>query len=169
MSTRAPVWLPRPVGVDRPDDPILTMTAEQKKLFLEVVWYASYLSGYGSPVERACKERCYAPRTGDLVIIPDALRRIDSEAGSSQLMGVGYLTAERTEPAISEEAWAEYGQSDWEGRCPEQRIWYVQYMPAAGDVCRWENAGCQAVPRGGEFADEVHRIADRIMKEQAVR
>lgn len=165
MSTREPRWLPRPVGTDRPGDPILTMTAEQKAVFLEVLWYSYYLTGRSlAPIGRALADRQHRPRVGDLVIIPDAMSHRTSSAESA-LMGVGYLVGERLEPSVSEEAWAKYGESEWEGRCPEGQIWYVQYDPRGTAVCRWENADCQAVPRGGTFAEEVQAASGRYLQE----
>lgn len=163
MSTREPKWLPRPQGTERPDDPVLTMTPEQRKLWIDVLWYSNYLTGYGSPISKALKERTADPQPGDLVFIPDAMDRratSDSSAGAA-LHGIGYLVCKRREPAMSQEAWAEHGQQDYDGNCPEERVWYVQYMPGKDDVVRWENASCQAVPRGGEFAAEVERMAGR--------
>lgn len=165
MSIREPKWLPRPTGVNRPDDPILTMTAEQKNVFLEAVWYSFCLTGMVSaPIGRALADRRRHPRAGDLVIIPDAMSPRTSSAEDT-LMGVGYLVGERWEPAVSEEAWAEHGQTEWDGYCPETQAWYVQYDPRATAVCRWENADCLAVPRGGPFADEVKRAADKYVTE----
>lgn len=163
MSTREPQWLPRPTGTDRSSDPILTMTAEQKAVFLEVTWYSMFLNGYvRTPIGRALADRRHHPRVGDLVVIPDAMRRRAVD-GESSLMGVGYLVAERIEPSLTEEGWRQYGESEYGGICPEEQIWYVQYDPRATAVCRWENAECQAVPRGGEFAEEVRSMADRYM------
>lgn len=163
MTTRTPQWLPRPVGVDRPGDPVLTMTAEQRAVLLDTVYWGWSLTGVANaPVGRALTDRRLHPRPGDLVIIPDAMSRRTSSAGNP-LMGVGYLLATRREPAIGEQEWAEDGQTEWAGNCPEEQVWYVQYGPAAGDVCRWENASCHAVPRGGAFADEIQEAASRSM------
>jgi len=162
VTTTAPVWLPRPQGTDRADDPVLTMTGEQRSVFIEAVYYGWSLTGYGqAPIGRALAERRHDPRPGDLVVIPDALSRraTSTDDKSTQLMGLGYLVEGRYEPAVTEEIWAEYGESDWGGECPREKAWYVQYGPNPEDVCRWENASCQAVPRGGEFAKEVEGAA----------
>lgn len=168
MPTRNPVWLPRPEGVDRPGDPVLTMTPAQRALWIEVLWYANYLTGYGAPISRSLKERTASPRPGDLVFIPDAMdRRAQSDAeDGAALHGIGYLICKRNEPAVTEEVWRRHGESDWNGECPMGRVWYVQYMPGAGDVCRWENASCMTVPRGGEFADEVSMNARNYLGER---
>lgn len=159
MATREPQWLPRPVGTDRPDDPVLTMTAEQKAVLLDAVWYGWSLTGTASaPIGRALTNRRLHPRPGDLVIIPDAMSAPMSSV-STPARGVGYLLEERWEPIVGEDEWVRVGDEEYAGVCPEEIVFYVQYGPRAEDVCRWENAGCHAVPRGGAFNDEVERSA----------
>jgi hypothetical protein len=163
MTTREPRWLPRPTGTERPDDPVLTMTGEQKAVLLDVAYYGWALTGYAqAPIGRALSDRRLHPRPGDLVIIPDAMSARTSTA-SDPHMGVGYLVESRWEPGITEKDWAEWQASGYDDPCPEERVWYVQYGPRAADVCRWENASCQAVPLGGAFADEVRTSCDRYL------
>lgn len=167
MPTREPVWLPRPQGTDRPGDPVLTMTGEQKAVFIEAVHYGWFLTGYSdAPIGKALAGRRHHPRPGDLVMISDALdrRATSTDDKSTQLMGLGYLVETRLEPSVTEEVWAQYGESDWDGECPRGDAHYIQYGPNAADVCRWENATVQAVPRGGEFAKQVQEDARAYLR-----
>lgn len=75
-------------------------------------------------------QRLDNPQPGDLVVgasIPDSQKNY---------RGFGLLLAHR-----HERVWLEYEQ-EW----TREDVWYVQYGPAAIDICRWTNASFTVVP-----------------------
>ena len=117
------------------------------------------LVGNPAPVVRRMGERLIRPQPGDLVVSDEVLHgRRDLD---SRIKGLGIFLAGRRE-------WAET-DAEWEAFCEEERaassltpddltlicseenrctdtVYYIQYGPAAGDVCRWSNSSCTVLP-----------------------
>lgn len=145
-------------GVDRTRDDLLSL--EKAALARRVIMidmaekiYRLTLWAPHTPERAAEFSRMKNPRMGDLVMevtIMRAFRDIETRAS-----GFGILLGERTEWSSTDEQWNAYvAESAAEGLAltEEDRVtetaWYVQYGPAAGDICRWANADFIAVPVG---------------------
>jgi hypothetical protein len=152
---------PRPPGTDRTGDPLLTMTDESRTAVMMIVHLGWRLTGYAqSPSGRALADRRHHPRPGDLVLVPDAIRRIDpGEAG----YGWGYLIEERQEPVYDDATWERIQYQFDGGPTPTERIFYVQYGPNPQDVYRWENVSCMTVPHNRAIAAEIDAAAIAIV------
>ncbi len=128
------------IGIDRDEswlslDPDMLSTRD---LIREMVDRLSFSNLMGqSPAARRISERCQRPRPGDLVAEVSSRHRQDPD---SRLKGMGYLVALRDEWVHTDAEWAEV-REEWEHRRPvEHDVAYIQYGPAAVDVCRWVNA-----------------------------
>ncbi len=159
-------------GTDRTQDDLLSLeplALARRKLMCGMAdsLQVACLVGNPAPVVARMWERMKAPQPGDLVI-EDTARFGGRGDDDRQVKGFGILIAHRREwwqtdeerAAQVEEERAEHekflrsckyarpGDADepWE---PDERstdhAWYVQYGPAAADVCRWTNCGFTAV------------------------
>lgn len=155
---------PRPTGTDRTGDPLLTLTPDQMKIIMMIVWSGYRLVGYAqAPIAKALDDRRQHPHPGDLVLVPDAMsRRADCERHG---YGWGYLLETRTEPVFTDAEWQRIltEEDPGYGERPTERIFYIQYGPKPGDVVRWENASVMAVPHTQEIADQIQADAARFL------
>lgn len=114
--------------------------------------YRACLTGTPSPRVARMYERITSPQPGDLVIEDSARYRSSRQAGALA-RGLGVLVTKRREWAVTDEEWekdaAEYGYDERS----TDIVWYVQYGPAAVDVCRWTNCDFMAIPWPGEAFD----------------
>jgi hypothetical protein len=105
------------------------------------------LVGNPAPVVAEMWVRMRDPRPGDLVMESSTpFRRSDPDA---QIKGFGILIDHREEWASTDEEWAATCAEDPDIREDERfhdHAWYVQYGPAAEDVCRWTNCEFIAIP-----------------------
>jgi hypothetical protein len=138
--------VPRP---DRQDDPILAADDAVRQVIAVTAYQAWRLSGSpAAPIGRWLSDRTRNPRPGDLCFIPDALARHDA---TIQRQGFGYLLVARLEPCYTAEDWQKVADQYEGDSCPLERVFYLQYGPRLEDVCRWENATCQAIPYTLDF------------------
>lgn len=132
----------RPTGAYR-DDPLLSLEDPQatRRAILTLarrLWSAT-LMAHRAPAGVELLHRMRSPRSGDYVAEHGAAVR--ATAGwdpDDWYHGLGVLIEARRErdvPGVED-------QNGWE-------VFYVQYGPAADDVCRWENAEMIAVPLAG--------------------
>lgn len=156
----------RPVGVDRTGDPLLTLDDGALTAVVEIVYHGIRLTGVlDAPIGRALIDRRHHPRPGDFVVILDSIpgRGPTADAIDRLRKGWGYLVARRNEPFYTDTQWADVADQ-YDGKpCPTERIFYVQYGPNPGDVCRWENAEAYAVPHDWAAADEISDDAKRFL------
>src|ERR1700733_9432221 len=156
-------------GTDRSDD-LLSLEDEavpRRLAFngLADLLYRACLVGHPAPVVARMWERIKQPQPGDLVIERSSRYRRDVD---TQIKRLGVLLEHRTEWWQSDEEWAadveqqrvhheEFLRSDYaqpgdadEPFKPDERmtdhVWYVQYGPKAGDICRWGNCEFYLVP-----------------------
>jgi hypothetical protein len=125
------------------------------------------LVGGPAPVVRRMGDRMRHPRAGDLVASSYALMSRDPD---TRIKGLGVLLCpERREWAETDAQWearcaaeraAILGNSDYtpeeaddlitaitgEDNRATELSYYIQYGPAAGDICRWHNDDCVMVP-----------------------
>lgn len=127
------------LGVDRDDellslddaaiprrDALITLTLRQWNVYAEAAsWDPEVAPRY---------ERMKYPQVGDLVV--EHTRAARSSDPIRRQRGFGFLLAERIETMAD---------SDPDDPTMET-AWYVQYGPAAGDVCRWVNCEFLTVP-----------------------
>lgn len=148
---------------DRAGDPLLVGDQATVDMLVRVAYNACRQMGSthnAAPCAQALSERIYHPRPGDPVYVPDSLRQ--DEDGRRK--GVGYLVVAREEWAHADEEWAEHGHA-WAGRPrPSEDVFYVQYGPNPGDICRWGNATCNTIPYGDEMMRQVDEAARVIVR-----
>jgi hypothetical protein len=116
------------------------------------------LVGQPAPVVRRMSERLDHPEPGDLVVTAEVMyghRDLDT-----RIKGLGIYLAGREEwdsTDVQRAAWCEEertagGDPEAEGRLAD-RAFYIQYGPAAGDVCRWTNSRVVVLPvQIGDFS-----------------
>ena len=149
-AVTAPVYLERPLGIDRSDDPLLSLddaTDPFRTLIARSQWYFNFVTGMPhAPIHKRWSERMYNPRSGDLVYVPD--RILGGPRGGdlkTRMQSFGYYVLGRMEPAYSAEDW-EQVKDEYDGApCPTEDVFYVQYGPSPEDVCRWGNATCHVI------------------------
>lgn len=139
-------------GVERTEDDLLNLDDKAVARRLLMIGTAKALRtatlvGNPAPVVAEMWARMQNPRPGDLVMESGTpFRKNDPDA---QIKGFGILLAHRDEWASTDEEWAAVCAED-EDVNPEERFhdhaWYVQYGPAAEDVCRWTNCEFIAIP-----------------------
>lgn len=169
---------------DRAGDPLVTGERDVVDMLVQVASNAQRQMGSthnAAPCAQALSDLIYHPRPGDPVYVPDARGRDED----TRRKGVGYLVVERTEWWHSDEDWLTraddegctafeawtYGQPlVWDPlihpKRPSARVFYVQYGPDPGDICRWENATCYAIPYGDEMMRQVDEAARRIVEDR---
>jgi hypothetical protein len=150
-------------GIDRTRDDLLSLegpAVRRRAVILTIayqLWQAT-LRGAHTEQGRAAYERMDTPRTGDLVAELGTARRprFETQAEKNAMVeGFGIFLGEREEWTCSHETWgAEVEQARREGseytladRATTTAM-YVQYGPAAQDVCRWVNCSVMALPTG---------------------
>lgn len=128
---------PRPRGTDRTDDLLsLNAAAVQRRRVLMMLadqLHDACMVYQPAPRVEAKYARITHPRPGDLVVEVSA---VHSSIPERQLRGFGVLLATRIEtiPCEDDEPY-------------DEQAWYVQYGPAADDVCRWTNCAFIAIPQ----------------------
>lgn len=153
-------------GVNRTRDDLLSLEGPaipRRAVILTVayqLWQAT-LRGAHTEQGRAAYDRMDQPRMGDLVAELGTARRprfgTQAEA-NSMVEGFGIFLGEREEWTCSHEEWrAETEQARREGieytladRATVKAM-YVQYGPAATDICRWVNCSVMALPTGALY------------------
>jgi hypothetical protein len=109
------------------------------------------LVGQPAPVVRRMGDRLDRPEPGDLAVAVEVLYG-NRDTGTC-ITGLGIFLGERTEWASTDEQWAAEceeeraagGNPEADGRMTD-RAFYLQYGPAAGDVCRWVNSRAVVLP-----------------------
>lgn len=155
---------PRPRGVDRTGDPMLTLDGDALDVIMMIVYSGYRLTGYAqAPIAKALDDRRQNPHPGDLVMVPDSMSR--RATCDDRRHGWGYLLAVRHEPMFTDEDWLRIvTEEDPEyGPRPIEKVFYIQYGPNPQDVCRWENASVMAVPHTQQIADEIQADAARFL------
>jgi hypothetical protein len=115
------------------------------------------LVGNPAPVTRRICDRLRQPEPGDLVVTTEVMHgRRDPD---DRLKGLGVFLAGRKEWAETDAQWEAYkaGNEDWvtdEDRWTDT-VFYIQYGPDPGDICRWHNSEAVVLPVdiGGFGAD----------------
>lgn len=176
---------------DRSGDPLMVGKQSTIDMLARVAYNAWRQMGSthnAAPCAQALSDRIMHPRPGDPVYVPDSFGRHRDE--DTRRKGVGYLVVERVEWYHSDEAWlsSEEGEDldhpwsspfgEWTDgeplvwnplthpKRPTEKVFYVQYGPNPGDICRWENASCYAIPYGDEMMGQIDEAARRIVAAQ---
>jgi hypothetical protein len=150
---------------DRAGDPLLTGDQALVDMLVQIAYNAWRQMGSthnAAPCAQALTDRLIRPQPGDPVYATDSLRRGRSD--DDRRKGVGYLVVQRTEWTHNDEQWAEEGRHWNGGPRPTERVFYIQYGPNPGDICRWENATCQAIPYGDTMMRQIDEAARQIVK-----
>jgi hypothetical protein len=110
--------------------------------------HSACLVGNPAPIVADMYARMRDPQPGDLVMELGVPFRRSNPDG--QIKGFGILIAHRDEWASTDEEWAAALAEEPDFTADEDRLhdhaWYVQYGPAAEDVCRWTNCEFIAIP-----------------------
>lgn len=140
-------------GAERTEDDLLALDDKAIARRLMMIGTARALHSavlVGSPAPKVAEmyARMTDPRPGDLVMeVTSFFRARDVD---TKIKGFGILIDHREEWMTTEEEWAAMLAEDPGLRGEEDRghdhAWYVQYGPAAEDVCRWTNCEFIAVP-----------------------
>jgi len=110
------------------------------------------LVGNPAPVVRRMNERLRLPRIGDLVVTTEVMHgRRDPD---DRLKGFGIFLAGRKEWCETDAEWAAYKASVHEetaSTLPDEDrmtddVFYIQYGPDPGDICRWHNSEAVVLP-----------------------
>jgi len=140
-------------GAERTDDDLLSL--EDKAIARRLMMlgtaralHSAVLVGNPAPKVAEMYARMTDPRPGDLVMeVTSFFRTRDVD---TKIKGFGILIDHRDEWASTDEEWAAElaGDADLDPVADRFRdhAWYVQYGPAAEDVCRWVNCEFIAVP-----------------------
>ena len=128
------------------EDPLLTPAGSDLVLQLVKPLYRASLSATPN-CQELHSQLTNAVRVGQPVAVHDAMYfRRDQDA---RWKAVGYLLQEREEWATTDSQWQvdlRNGDADPDERGVERDAWYLQYGPAAEDVCRWTNCQVLALP-----------------------
>lgn len=168
---------------DRSGDPLITGEQAVVDMLVRVAYNAWRKMGSthnAAPCAQALSDRINHPKPGDPVYVADSVRRGDDD---TRRKGVGYFVVERTEWWQSDDDWLTarddegttafeawtYGEPlVWDPmthpKRPSEKAFYVQYGPDPGDICRWSNATCYAIPYGDEMMRQVDEEARRIVQ-----
>jgi hypothetical protein len=141
-------------GTDRAGDPLISLEDGHLPVRAALATMSRHLSnatlvGDPAPVVERMSQRLRTPQAGDLVIEQHAayMRR------ESWWNGFGYLVEHRDEWWTTDAEWEQLKRED-ESLTDKDRMidhaWYIQYGPAAVDVCRWVNCSFRVIP----IADE---------------
>jgi hypothetical protein len=110
------------------------------------------LVGQPAPVVRRIGERLRLPRIGDLVVTTEVMH--DRRDPDDRLKGFGIFLAGRTEWCETDAEWAAYQAGVYEetaSTLPDEErmtdtVFYIQYGPDPGDICRWHNSEAVVLP-----------------------
>jgi hypothetical protein len=109
------------------------------------------LVGHPAPVVRRIRDRLDQPEPGDLVVTVEVMH--GNRDTDTRIKGLGIFLGEREEWDSTDEQWAAFCEQERAGGYdPEadgretDRAFYIQYGPAAGDVCRWVNSRAVVLP-----------------------
>jgi hypothetical protein len=110
--------------------------------------HAAVLVGDPVPAVRRMSERICHPEPGDLAVAVEVMYgRRDPD---TRLRGFGILLARRKEWASTDAQWAaECLAENWDPATEERftgNVYYLQYGPAAGDICRWHDSRPAGLP-----------------------
>lgn len=142
------------IGSDRTGDPLVSLQDEHLPVRSALIAVTRNLStatlgGNPSPVVERMGERIRTPRAGDLVM--ERTTAFMRRPGWHR--GFGYLVERRREWWHTNKEWAqelaEDGYTEHEPR-PTDDAWYIQFGPAAVDICRWTDCSFLVVPVGNE-------------------
>jgi hypothetical protein len=151
-ATRYPQPREGIAGTERTEDDLLALddkAVARRLLMIGTVkaLHTATLVGNPAPVVADMYARMRDPQPGDLVMEVTGFYRRDTDA---KIKGFGILVAHREEWASTDEEWAATLAEEPDLIRDEERFhdhaWYVQYGPAAEDVCRWTNCEFIAVP-----------------------
>lgn len=157
MTPETEIRYPQPrediVGTDRTEDDLLSLDdkAIARRLMMmgtARALHSAVLVGNPAPKVAEMYARMTDPRPGDLVAeVTSFFRTRDID---TKIKGFGILIDHREEWASTDEEWAATIAEDPDLNADEDRFhdhaWYIQYGPAAEDVCRWVNCEFIAVP-----------------------
>lgn len=141
-------------GTDRAGDPLVSLDDSYLPVRAALTMMARHLGtatlvGNPAPVVARMAERLRSPQVGDLVIEQNAagMRR------ETWFRGFGYLVERRREWWHTDAEWQELKQED-DSLTDADRwtddAWYIQYGPAAADICRWTDCSFRVIPITGE-------------------
>jgi hypothetical protein len=110
--------------------------------------HTATLVGDPAPVVRRMCDRLRSPEPGDLVVTAEVMHgRRDPD---SRLKGLGIYLGSRTEWELTDAQWEAYKAEDGCGLTDEDRVtddvFYIQYGPDPGDICRWHNSSAVVLP-----------------------
>lgn len=150
-------------GTERTRDDLLNLTEpamHRRVAILNIareLWRAA-LQGAHSESGRDLYQRMTNPGIGDLVVETVGMRhplKRDSQGDVRAVTCFGILLGSRTEWACTDEDWQRYreeGAADGYPMPDDSRMTteasYVQYGPAAADICRWVDCSLVALPTG---------------------
>lgn len=145
-------------GVDRTDTLLSlensNLTTRELLRGLSRCLSSATLVGNPAPVVERMGERLRNPQPGDLVVEMSAMYGPGNI--SRAIQGLGILIVDREEWWHTDEEWSvelaaeHYGPEDAR---PADHAWYIQYGPAAIDVCRWTNCSFTTIPWPDEQFD----------------
>ena len=100
------------------------------------------LVGNPAPVVRRMSDRMRQPERGDIAAATEVLHgRGDLDY---RIKGLGVFLGQRREWAETDADWEAFKAEDGCGLTDEDRttdtVFYLQYGPAPGDICRWHNS-----------------------------
>lgn len=138
-------------GVDRTGDPLLCLEDDHLPVKAALIVMARHLStatmvGNPAPVVERMGGRLRSPQVGDLVVEQSNAASMRRDGWGR---GFGYLVERRREWWHTDEEWTalladgEYAEDD---ERPTDDAWYIQYGPAAADICRWTNCSFLVIP-----------------------
>jgi hypothetical protein len=144
-------------GTERTEDDLLSLddrAVARRLLMIDTAraLHSAALVGNPAPKVAEMYARMSDPRPGDLVMEVTSLFRLRDV--DTRIKGFGILVEHRKEWAETDAEWeamVEAGEVGEDDRFVDD-AWYVQYGPAAEDVCRWTNCQFVAVPTGAGWA-----------------
>ncbi|WP_410646244.1 hypothetical protein [Amycolatopsis sp. cmx-4-54] len=150
---RADIKQPRQdvTGTDRPDLSLLSLTEPALEARAALIAMAAQLRtacevADPAPVVHRMYTRMFDPVPGDLVV---EIGATTAGAGTDLVTAFGLLVEHRQEWATTDEQWHAEQHRD-PGLTAQDRVredaWYIQYGPAAGDLCRWVNCTFMTLP-----------------------
>src|SRR5580765_304666 len=106
------------------------------------------LVGNPAPVVRRINDRLRSPQPGDLVVTTEVMHgRRDPD---DRLKGFGIFLAGRKEWCETDAEWITAClANDWDPLTEERMtdtVFYIQYGPDPGDICRWHNSEAVVLP-----------------------
>lgn len=147
----------RITGTPRHTDPFLGAATEVRDALAYTAWHLlrAGWTGRMAPVTEKMVDRVTHPRPGDLVYIPDSLRRRAPDGHRRK--GFGYLIVARWEWWHTDAEWQQsIADGEWgaDDDRPTDKAYYLQYGPNPFDVCRWVDCECRLIPHLPTSADD---------------